>query len=251
MTTTPRTGTRWLLRRPTPDAPARIFCFPYSGIGASMFNRWPRFLGGAEICPIQPPARENRSREPHFGTYQHLAAGVVEAIEPYLDRPFLFVGHCTGALPAYETAVRLATLGLPAPAWLVVSAQVAPHHCPYDRFLDLSEQELTDELAELVGQRGAQPDPMLIELALRVLRLDLGASRVYRREEPVRLPAAVAVVRWTDDPEVTDAQLRPWQEYASEVRFVDLPGGHYDILDAPAALRELLAGLAATTDGTR
>lgn len=236
-------STRWLLRRPAAESTARIFCFPYSGVGASMFNRWPRFIADAEVCPIQPPARENRSREPHVGGYPQLARALVEPLRPYLDRPFVFVGHCSGALPAYETALRLAELGLPVPRWLVVSAQVAPHRCPYDRFLELSDRELAEELGELVTRRGGRPSPVLIELALQVLHRDLEASRVYRRTAPVRLPCAIAVLRWAGDAEVSAAALSDWREYADEVCFVELPGGHYDILDAPAELRELLAAL--------
>ncbi|MEV5283008.1 thioesterase domain-containing protein [Streptomyces sp. NPDC051994] len=236
---------RWLLRKPSDDAVARVFCFPYSGVGASMFNQWPAMTtDGVEICPIQLPARENRIREAHYGTYEQLAADVVEPLLPYLDRPFAFFGHCAGSLPAFETARRLADLGLPTPQHLVVSAQVAPHHCPNDRFLDMDDKALGEELSQITIARGGEPHPLLIELTLQVLHQDLDANRAYTRAAPVRLPSAITVLRWSKDQEITPAQMEGWQHYADDVRFTELEGGHYEFLGAPQALLALLADLA-------
>ncbi|MEO6502206.1 MAG: thioesterase domain-containing protein [Jatrophihabitantaceae bacterium] len=234
---------RWLLRKPAEDSAARIFCFPYSGVGASMFNQWPRSLAGVEICPIQLPARENRIREPHFGTYEQLAADLVTPLQPYLNRPFVFFGHCAGALPAFETARLLADSGLPTPQRLVVSAQAPPHHCPHDRFLDLTDEQLSAELAAMVVARGGQPLPLLIELTLSVLRLDLAATRLYSAERSL-LPGGVTVLNWSADPEVDLGLLRDWTGYSHDVQFRQLTGGHYEFLSAPPELLELLTGQA-------
>lgn len=239
---------RWLLRQPREDGSGRIFCFPYSGMGASMFSRWPRWIAGFEVCPIQPPGRENRSREPHFGRYERFAEAVTEYLAPYLDRPFVFFGHCAGALPAFETAHRLATLGLPLPARLYVSAQVAPHDCPHDRFLACDDDELRAELANLAVLRGGQPHPALIELALEILHDDLAVNRDYRRDSPVALPCPISVLHWADDVEVAEAQLTGWRWYSDEVDFTVLPGGHYDFLGAPACLVEKLSQASAGED---
>src|SRR5262245_61029676 len=117
MTSTPlpRRPPRWLLRRPSADAAARVFCFPHSGVGASMYHRWPRRIGSIEVCLIQRPARENRIREPHYETYEALASALADYLPPYLDKPFGFFGHCGGALPGVELAHQLHAAGLPAP----------------------------------------------------------------------------------------------------------------------------------------
>lgn len=236
-----RTG-KWLLRIPDDDAEARIFCFPYSGVGGSMFSRWPRRIGRVEVCPLQLPARENRIREPHFGTYEQLADAIAEFLLSFVDRPFALFGHCAGALPAYEVARRLAGHDLP-PARLVVSAQVPPHDCPHDRLLDSTDEQLRAELAGLVVRQGGEPHPALLDLALRVLRQDLVASRSYGPVGPAPVPMGVTVLRWSEDPEVTEQQLAGWRHYAEDVRFTVLRGGHYDFLSAPD---DLVAELART-----
>jgi surfactin synthase thioesterase subunit len=232
---------RWLLRVPSAGSGGRIFCFPYSGVGASMFNRWPRWIGPFEVCPIQLPGRENRIREPCFTRYEEMAESLIGQLLPLLDRPFVFFGHCAGALPAYEVARRLAGTGLPAPGRLVVSAQVAPHDCPHDRFLGCTDDELVDELKALTVARGGEPHPALIELSLAVLRKDLEASGAYRLDEPAAVPVGITVLHWSGDPEVTLPELAGWKRYADDVRMAVLPGGHYEFLAAPATLLDLLA----------
>jgi surfactin synthase thioesterase subunit len=237
--------TRWLLRIPSDESAGRVFCVPYSGVGGSMFNRWPRWIDDYEVCPVQLPARENRIREPHFGTYQRLAEQLATELLPMLDRPFVFFGHCAGALPAYE-AMRL--LDVPVPQRLVVSAQVAPHDCPHDRLLDCTDAELVAELAQLAEARGGEAHPALLQLALRVLRDDLAASRAYTVDTPAPVRAGITVVHWSADPEVTESELKGWQDYADDVRFTVLDGGHYDFLAAPDAL---LAEIATAFDRGR
>jgi surfactin synthase thioesterase subunit len=240
---TRREPTRWLLRQPEEEAAARIFCFPYAGVGASMYASWPATVGGAAICLLQLPGRENRLREPHFGSYQALADQLVEQLLPYLDRPFGFFGHCSGALPSYLTALRLAQAGLPTPETLFVSALVAPHHGPHSRFLSMVDDELRIELAGLTRATGGTPDPDLIELSLPVLRADVEAYRGYLQAEPVVLPSRITAIGWSDDPELTPGQLADWAECAAPERFrqVVLPGTHYSFLSAPQALLTELA----------
>jgi surfactin synthase thioesterase subunit len=239
----------WLLRKPSDDAVARVFCFPYSGVGASMFNRWPRRLGAVEVCPIQLPARENRIRDPHYGTYEALAERLVEDLLAYLDRPFVLFGHCAGSLPAFETVVRLAERGLPSPRRLVVSAQVAPHHCPRDRYLAMDDAALGEELGRLTIARGGKPHPLLIELSLAVLRQDLAANRVYVRDRPIAVSAGVTVLHWAHDEEIAREELDGWSGYAEDVDFVEFDGGHHEFLSAPPPLLDLLHGCATEQAG--
>ncbi|MDI2127092.1 thioesterase II family protein [Yinghuangia seranimata] len=231
----------WFVRPPSTGHPARVFCFPYSGSGASAFSAWPAALGDVEVCPLQFPGRENRLGEPHYGTYEALAAGLVEPLTPLLDRPFAFFGHCAGALPAYETVLRLAELGLPGPDRLVVSGQPAPHDDADDRMLAMTEDELRDELASFVRGRGIEPRPDMIDMGLAVLLGDQAAARAYRRTEPVAVRCRIVVLHWRDDPEVSLDRLQGWRRYADEVDFHVVDGGHHDFMDAPDGLRTLLS----------
>jgi len=115
-----------------------------------MYQDWPRRVGGIEICLIQPPARQNRLRDPHYGTYGELARSLLEFLPPYLDRPFGFFGHCGGALPGVEVTRQLERAGLPQPTRVFVSSQVAPHDNSYGRLLQMDRPGLEDELAKII-----------------------------------------------------------------------------------------------------
>ncbi|MFI6252346.1 thioesterase II family protein [Streptomyces sp. NPDC051016] len=238
--------TKMLLRPPKRDSRARLFCFPYSGLGASMYNKWPDQVGDVEICRVQPPGRENRLREPHYGTYEELAEQVTEALLPHFDRPFAFFGHCGGALPGFATALHLARSGLPTPDTLFISSQVAPHDGPFGRFLQLSNSELVSELAELTRSMGGTPSPDMLQMSLRVLRADIAANQRYHLSEPVPLPCAVRVIGWHEDEEIRPGQMGGWKEYAEAGRHSEtiLEGGHHAFLDpSHDLLTELTEGL--------
>ncbi|MCX4409344.1 thioesterase II family protein [Streptomyces sp. NPDC059837] len=229
----------WFVRPPS-DHPARMFCFPFSGSGASAFSAWPAAIDDVEVSPVQFPGRENRLGHPHYDTYENLAAGLVGPLEPLLDRPFAFFGHCAGALPAYESVLRLAELGLPGPDCLFVSGQPAPHDASRDRMLTMTEPELRAELESFIRGRGMEPRPDMIDMGMVVLLRDHAAAGAYRRVEPVAVPCPIVVLHWRDDPDVSLDELQGWRGYADSVEFRVVDGGHYDFMDAPDELLKLL-----------
>ncbi|MEW1639702.1 thioesterase domain-containing protein [Streptomyces sp. NPDC093801] len=235
-TTTPTAASPWFVRPPSKDAPARLFCFPFSGSGASAFSAWPAAIGGAEVCPVQFPGRENRLAHPHYGTYEDLADSLVEQLAPLLDRPYAIFAHCSGAMPAYETVLRIAERGLPAPERLFVSGQPAPHDAARDRMLTLTEPELRAELESFVRGRGIEPRPDMIDLGMFVLLRDHAAAGAYRRTDPARVDCPVVVLHWSDDADVSPEDLEGWSRYADPVEFRVVQGGHYDFMDAPDGL---------------
>lgn len=229
------------------EAAVRLLCVSYSGVGASSFNAWPQRLGPVEIVRVQPPGRENRISEPHYGTFEDFAAGLIEELQPVADRPFALLGHCSGALAAYETAVQLQRSGLPGPQLLVVSSQVAPQDGPYGRFLGMDDLQLREEVIASTRRRGVRPNPGVVDLSVEVLRADVEANRSYRRPAPELLVGTpVLALGWAEDAEIEPWRMSGWRECATDMRRAHLPGGHDSIFEAPDSLMALLsAGLSA------
>jgi len=232
--------TRWLLRQPGPESAARLFALPYSGCGASMYRRWPRTVGGMEICPVQPPGRESRIRETPFERYDELADAMIDALAPYLDRPFGFFGHCGSALAAYETAVRLTARGGPLPACVFVSSQVAPQRGPYGSYLTMNDEQLAEELCRLIRHMGGEPIPDLVELCLGVMRADVRANAVYHVPSPTPLSCRLTVLGWADDTNVRPELTEGWEE-CGPATYRLLPGDHFRFLEAPPELMDVFA----------
>ena len=227
----------WFLR-PLSDAfEARLFCFPYSGCGASMYRHWPENIGPIEICPLQLPGRENRTREPHYGTYEQLANRLVDVLPPFLDRPYAFFGHCGGVLPGFETVLRLLERGQPAPMHFFVSSQVAPHEGPYGRFLQLSRQELAQELHKMLREMtGEEIMPEMVEFLLEILIADVKANKQYHKSAPIRLPCPITAFGWSHDTEVDPQLMGGWQD-CGQTRFQVLAGEHFSFLSLPDHLK--------------
>jgi len=231
---------RWLFREPSDDAPARLFCFPYSGTGASMYRQWPRRVGPVEVLPVQPAARENRLAEPHPGTYERLAEEAARGLLPFLDRPAGFFGHCGGALSAFATALELERRHDRPIRALFLSSQLAAHEKPFGRWLWLAREDLDGELDDLAARLGGRISPDFKEMALDLLEEDLAMQRRYRLPAPVRLRSAVYGIGWAGDVEIPPKLMGGWDAYGRH-RSVLLGGDHYTFLDAPPELLDVVA----------
>ncbi len=233
----------WLLRAPRADAQARVFCLPYSGVGASMYRNWPAVVHGArglvDLVPVQFPRRENRIREPHYGTYEELGAGLSDALLPFLDRPFAIFGHCAGAHIAFETAHQLDTVHARPPERLIVSSQPAPWSGGRSAFAEMTEEQLRGELLELIDGMGGAPTPELLEIAMSVYRPDLKAARCYAATHAFSTGTEVTVVGWAESG-VDLSALAGWADHGP-CRLEVLPGDHYAFLAFPAELAVLLS----------
>lgn len=238
----------WLLRSPTPDAATRVFCFPVSGLGASTFRRWPVSLNGAEFCPVQLPGRENRIREAAPTDMAVLAGAIADALLPWLDRPYRVFGHCLGGRIGYAVAVELLGRGAPMPDDLVVSSCLAPHHGgrfgPYQP--EMTDDDYIDQLVRgAVTQGFPEPDRELAAMAIRVLRADVELSCGYQPLGPTADQLKVTTVAWTDDHDVSAAEMTDWSRYGL-VQHHLLAGDEFAFLAAPHPLLALLTATTAT-----
>lgn len=230
---------KWLPRKPSAAATGRVFCIPYSGCGVSMYRKWPGQLAGVEFLPLELPGHETRFAEPNFETYQELAKAMTLDLEPYLDLPYAFFGHCGSALAAYEASAELIRAGLPAPARLFVSSQVAPQDGPFGRFLDMNDAELAVELDTLIRELGGTPSAELVSLYLEVLRADVDTNKRYVMPNPFRLACPITAIGWTEDNEISYQKMSGWTE-CGDTTFELLAGRHHRFMEAPPELLSIL-----------
>jgi surfactin synthase thioesterase subunit len=229
---------------PNQAAEARLFCFPYAGLGTSAYRGWAGAFGSAlDVCPVQLPGRESRHHEPPFRRMDDLLDAVLEALAPYCDVPCAIVGHSLGAVIAYELARRL-----PASTDLrrvFVSARRAPH-LP-DRQPAISHLADAQFLAEVQRRYAGIPTaileaPDLLQLLLPRLRADLELleTHAHRSGDPLR--CAISVFGGLQDPTVTRTELDAWSVHsASGVRLRMVPGPHLFLQEQRSALLTAVA----------
>lgn len=244
----PRSG--WLVRvRPRPEAALRLFCFPHAGGAASSYFHWPAALAGVDVAAVQPPGREGRLAEPPIADMPVLLDRLVAAIEPRLDRPFLFFGHSMGALVALEAARELRRRGLPAPARLYVSGRRSPT-VPSDEapLHALPDDELVAELNHRFGGLPAAilAEPELMALFLPVIRADLTVleRHAFRPEAPLDVP--ITALGGDDDRRAGIEGLEAWRALTSAgFAMRRFPGGHFYLHEQREAFLRAFAGLVA------
>ncbi|MBJ6762832.1 thioesterase [Myxococcaceae bacterium JPH2] len=253
--TAPTPLDRWFpTRKPLPEARLRLFCFPFAGGSASIYNGWSTGLPlGVELCAVQLPGRERRLMEPPIASMPALLDAVMPVMAPLLDKPFVLFGYSMGARIALEVARRLHLQGGPQPRGFIAAAAPPPaandrepiHQLDNPRFIEkLRAYDGTPE--EILQHRE------LLELVLPTLRADFSLAWWENGPDAVKLGIPISVLGSTGDKHVAVSLLERWRDETSspDVRVRHFAGGHFFIRSHPeqvlSAVREDVARWAAT-----
>nr|QEO74856.1 thioesterase [uncultured bacterium] len=239
--------TNWITcHQPNPRADVRLFCFPYAGGGANIYQKWADGLPrSVEVCAVQLPGRERRMAERPLTDIRETAARIGQALAPTLSGPFAFFGHSMGAKLAYEVALDLRErLGVE-PEHLFVSGCGAPHLPDEEEPTHLMpEPEFIEKLGRLNGTpREVLEHPELMQLLLPTLRADFEAVETYTTERPARpLGCPLTAYGGLQDAEVSRADLEEWRAYTAGKFVVRmLPGDHFFLHPSEYLLLRTLA----------
>lgn len=229
-------GDRWV-RFPaveTGDAQRRLFCFPYAGGSAAIFDDWLRGSDAElEAVAVELPGRADRFAEPAYQDLPSLTAELQEVLAAHMDRPYALYGHSMGANIAYSLAVKIAgQADLPPPVGLYVGARAAPgttlvgsvnHGSP--------DEELVDWLRRLGGTpEQFLTDPDLLDVLLPTLRADLAVA-AGRMDGVLSVP--VRAFAGSVDYEAPPALMRGWAAITSaEFELREIVGGHFFLAHA-------------------
>lgn len=208
----------------------RLFCLPFAGGGASSFmglrRNAPAWL---DVQPVQLPGRESRTAETPLRSVEAVVTALVEALRPWLDRPFGLLGYSLGARVARALILRLRREGLPLPHILFLAAHRAPnapsrrpplHMLPSDAFW-----------ARLAAYNGT-PSEVLANQELRdllepMLRADFEmAEGAMPAAAP--LPCPVVAFAGTEDPFAGPQDMAGWAlETRGDFELVTVEGAHF------------------------
>jgi medium-chain acyl-[acyl-carrier-protein] hydrolase len=228
---------------PNPGASFRLFCFPYAGGGASIYQQWNGVpLDQVEVCPIQLPGRESRMAETPFRYLGSLASAVADILPQ--DKPFAFFGHSVGALLSFELSRELRRRGSALPFHLFVAGASAPHLCPDQppRF-NLPREELLVRIRELGGTpEAALANAELLDIFLPILRADFALFDTYSYENEAPFLFPITAMAGDGDAEVDTLGVRQWHIHTrNRFRCHEFHGNHFFLHQHSSDVRVLIA----------
>jgi medium-chain acyl-[acyl-carrier-protein] hydrolase len=236
---------RWLWKPRLSASPRlRLFCLPYAGGAGSLFRDWFDLVpADIDLCPIQLPGREARFTEPHIDDPRVLLEALQQAIQPWLDRPFVLFGYSMGALVAHALAQRLQDTGGPLPERLVLAACSSPEHPTSVDPDALSDAAFTAHVRALGGTPAAVFEHAeLLALVLPLLKADFRLVRRLREvagspSDLQRLRCPVTALAAHQDTHATPQQVARWADCTQAgVRLHSIAGGHFALWQQPRLL---------------
>lgn len=222
----------WIIRYRLKTKPRfRLFCFPYAGAGASVFNGWDGILPEAvDICSIQLPGRETRRKETAYTRVFPMIDALYEVLEHYLELPYSIYGHSMGALLGFEIAREFRRQAKPLPVSLLISGCRAPQlRDPHRPMHQLPDPEFIGRLRQMDGTpEDVLRNRELMEVLLPALRADFALCETYKYLAEPPLPGAICAFGGMDDPRATRDQLAAWsQQTSGSFNLRMLPGNHF------------------------
>lgn len=242
------TSNLWIkFPQPNPHAKMRLFCLPYAGAGASIFRLWPQLLPAhVEVAAFAFPGREMRRGEASISNLDILLEHLLEALTPYLDKPFAIFGHSMGSVIAYELAKKLEQKKFQ-PQHLFVSGAAGPQVPERIRTLHLlSDKEFVEQLS---ARYNAIPDVLLkdealLALILPILRADIQLLETYAYQEGARLNCPITAFGSYEDPEATLECIETWGKHTTATFNSKMfPGDHFYLNTHRELLLDVLFGV--------
>jgi pyochelin biosynthetic protein PchC len=229
-------GARW----------CRLVCFPHAGGAATAYAPLAQALPPAiETLALQYPGRQDRLAEPCLDSIDDLVAALLPELRPWLDSPFAFFGHSTGAIVAYEVARRLEGRDGVVPIGLVASGRRGPSTRRDEHVHRGGDRSLLREVARL----GGTPPELLADeevqqMMLPALRGDYKAIETYEWRPGPPLACPIWALVGEDDPLATESEAAAWRAQTSAGFALHvLPGGHFYLVDQQAAVVDLITRL--------
>ena len=226
--------------QPNSKAEMRLFFFPYAGSGPTVFNKWTAgFPSNMETWIAHYPGRGSRYKESPIKEMLTLVEKINEAIQPLLDKPFIFFGHSLGGMVAFELIRHLRGLKLPQPNILFVSACSAPQlPDPHPPIHTLPDTEFIRSLQKLNGiPVEVANHSELMELLLPMLRADFEAIESYQYTSSESLSCPIVAFGGDADPRVSRGSLEAWASLTNaSFKSQYFPGDHFFINTAYEAV---------------
>lgn len=224
---------QWLVRnKRIPHAvERRIFCIHPVGAGASMFSH---FIynppAGTEVLAFQLPGRENRAQEAFYEHIDQLIPDMAAAMKPFLDKPFLILGHSFGGIVGFELIRYLRKHEGLKPEHFFVSGTIAPQLTRKWKERDVISQTAVDTNSEerLLSLMTYIDDVDFLKRILPIMRKDMPIIMSYPYQEEAIFDFPITGFAADKDEVVKAEEVSCWAAQTSASFSLEIvPGDHW------------------------
>ena len=218
--------------RYTEEADITLICFPYAGGSATYFAPLKSKIDKRiNICPVLYPGREKNMKIPFFDTIKKMAEQLVLDNEKLFRKRYALMGHCTGSLIAYETALAAERIYGTRPEVFIASSAPAPSCKQFFDDMNYTDDQLTDQLinSHMIDRSFAEND-MFSSYYLPLIKKDLEMHMRYRPHAPYKkMDTSVFVMYGDEDSLFSDSEpINRWSDHITgKVRSMAFHGGHF------------------------
>ncbi len=217
-----------------------VFCFPYAGGSAAVYNRWKAYLSPELVLePVELAGRGRRMNEDLYGSIDEAVEDVFQQTAGMLNRgPYVLFGHSMGAAIVFGLVHKLQAMGHRMPLHVFFSGRGAPHirKSNEKKYHLMGDALFREEIIQLGGTPAEFFEyPQLLSMYMPVLRNDF---RIVETEELVNtiLPLNVSIsVFLGKDDHLTSEQCTGWKDHTQkDCVLYYFNGGHFFLQEQTA-----------------
>lgn len=223
----------------SPHSDQVLYAIPHAGAGVGATR--PLLLEFGEHCSttgVRLPGRESLLGLEPLTDIAALADELAVQIDEHADgRALSILGHCSGALLAFEVIERLAAGRV---GTLFASAHPAPHRSSVE---PVSHLPLPEFLVQVARDGYLPPeivaDEELVSLIEPALRADYAWTESHVPSE-ARLDCRIMALLGDGDDSMRRVDVQAWEESTTSTFALELVSGAHDLLREPAQLARVM-----------
>jgi Predicted thioesterase involved in non-ribosomal peptide biosynthesis len=225
----------------------KLFCFPYAGGSASVYNKFNKFLDeNIEIVPVEYAGRGKRSNECFYPDISCAIEDICnEVLRQIKDSEFAFFGHSMGSVITYEVCKRIRDMTGRVPVHIFVSGRYPPHILKEGKPLHiLPDEGFIEEIIKIGGTpREVFENKDFAQLFMPILRADYKLIELYSfsDKEVISFNSGLTVFNGTKDNIVKKDELIEWQKYSAyTINVYEFDGGHFFLNNYTKEISEII-----------
>ncbi len=215
----------------------KLFCLPYAGGSAVIFNKWKQYLStDIELVPIELAGRGKRIHESFYVDLPEVIEDVFGIISKMINGgSYALYGHSMGGLISYQLYIELRKRKCKLPEHVFFSGRGAPHIERPDekKYHLLEESEFKKQVLELGGTPPAFFEyPELLEIFLPLLRNDFKLAETDTHHGEIHPLDCNISVFYGEDEDLTIEQCEGWNMHTNKMcNLYSFRGGHFFLHD--------------------